>query len=910
MKSLKVKIARAERFGRLSSRSVELSDGNFTVVLGPNESGKSTLAELISWVLAGRRQEVDRKFLTSSDIDNSVNAELAARIEGFIDSKSFTTSRKFIVRPRSQGREPSVSAPEISIDAKKLSVEDWQRETGLKDDSDYLRYYRITGPNDPSNKVDLKDVLTALAVGADVTLPPRKVAEYLEDNADKLVAGQSGRKKKVDPRKFEEAADDYRAAKDQLREIESSAKEIQTLRSQISEAEDNVQLVDSELAKKRKEQGDLDAAKRLMESRVKRDSVASSLREFAGLSDSDSRMYEQRADIRELIRNINSKSLQIATLSNELEKKQLSIGLNEIELSKVSIDVQIVEKVRGLHEDKAHLTSQLDQLLTKQNELEADGRTSSERIGRFATQFEVSTSQLMAFGQLSLDDVSFGDPIRDWEQAEKLSFAPIETENSLPVEESSNSIKFFVALAVFGTLLATGSQFVIPDLASTISPIGLVISVIAGFLAIFGKRSSSKTNSTSQLSVAPSAVKRDSGVDDRKKKALKVLQEHGFSVQLSVEKAMSLRGSRSDIKNLVAAINSNSQLISANSLNIASTKEQLNSINADIDGLSTQIGLSSGGSNLLPSFARELHEFMVMRVNYGRENEGIVSLRNELDTLTEMQYSDQSIAQIELIFSDLCAAVERRNGLEGERKSYQTLIDLGAPSGSRIAELLQDTELSESVIDGRLEDLISEIDIAIGKRQFFSDSVAVDRSRLEALEVNSDLPTFTYAEKQSEIDMAKWATEGAAVLLAKQIVLDVANDVETKNQPGLVKRSSEIASKITEGFWSTLKSDEGGVRVLQNGQWITEDALSAGARDVLRFSIRLAAAEAHSTKHGIALPLILDDPTSSVDAKRRPLMLKVLNEFSRNHQVILLTHEPDVSQMAVSLGATQVLMAS
>jgi uncharacterized protein YhaN len=123
-------------------------------------------------------------------------------------------------------------------------------------------------------------------------------------------------------------------------------------------------------------------------------------------------------------------------------------------------------------------------------------------------------------------------------------------------------------------------------------------------------------------------------------------------------------------------------------------------------------------------------------------------------------------------------------------------------------------------------------------------------------------------------------------------------------------RSVEIASEITDGFWSTLKSDEGGVRVLQNGQWITEDALSAGARDVLRFSIRLAAAEAHSTKHGIALPLILDDPTSSVDAKRRPLMLKVLNEFSRNHQVILLTHEPDVSQMAVSLGATQVSMAS
>ena len=85
MKSLKVKIARAERFGRLSTKSVELSDGNFTVVLGPNESGKSTLAELISWVLAGRRKSMDRRFLTSSEIDLGETADLKAGIEGFIE---------------------------------------------------------------------------------------------------------------------------------------------------------------------------------------------------------------------------------------------------------------------------------------------------------------------------------------------------------------------------------------------------------------------------------------------------------------------------------------------------------------------------------------------------------------------------------------------------------------------------------------------------------------------------------------------------------------------------------------------------------------------------------------------------------------------------------------------------------
>jgi len=910
MKSLKVKIARAERFGRLSSKSVELSDGNFTVVLGPNESGKSTLAELISWVLAGRRQEVDRKFLTSSDIDNSVNAELAARIEGFIDDKSFTTSRKFIVRPKSQGREPSVSAPEIFVDAKMLSVEDWQRETGLKDESDYLRYYRITGPNDPSNKVDLKDVLTALAVGADATLPPREVAKYLIENADKLVAGQSGRKKTVDLRKFEGAVERYQAAKAQLKVIETSAKAIEALRTQVSEAEENMVLLDNELAQRRREYGDLDAAKKLMGSRLQRDTLAAELRQFEGLSKSDDGMFEQRADINELIRQINTRSLQIPALSSELEKKQLSVGISGMQLSKIAVDEQVVERVRQLHEDQLELRRKLEKFENAANGLESDRKSAFERLGRFAVQFETSAERLMAFGQLTLDDVSFGDPIRDWDQAEKLTFAPIEADNSLTIEKSNSNIKFFVALAVFGSLLATGSQFVIPDLSPVISPVGLLISVIAGFLAISGKRASSKNDPIDQLNISSHDVKRDSRVEDRKRKAIQVLKEHGFSAPLGVEKAMSLRSSRTDIQNLVAAINSNAQLISTNLSDTATEKERLGLINAEMQAISTQMGLVADGSDLLPNFVKELNDLKVIKANYERDYGDLVTLRNNLDSLTEMRYVDKSIAQIELIFSDLCTAVESRNDLEVKRKNHQTLIDLGAPSGSRIADLLQDTELSESVIDGRLDDLNARIIAGSEELRNLSGDVRVHTEHLKALEDGADLPTVTYAEKQSEIDMAKWATEGAAVLLAKKIVLDVANEVEAKNQPGLVKRSSEIASEITDGNWSAIKSDEAGVRVLQDGQWITEDALSAGARDVLRFSIRLAAAEAHSTKHGIALPLILDDPTSSVDAKRRPLMLKVLNEFSRNHQVILLTHEPDVSQMAVSLGATQVLMAS
>jgi uncharacterized protein YhaN len=96
---------------------------------------------------------------------------------------------------------------------------------------------------------------------------------------------------------------------------------------------------------------------------------------------------------------------------------------------------------------------------------------------------------------------------------------------------------------------------------------------------------------------------------------------------------------------------------------------------------------------------------------------------------------------------------------------------------------------------------------------------------------------------------------------------------------------------------------------LQDGQWILEDAMSAGARDVLRLSIRLAAARAHSQSRGVALPLILDDPTASIDKNRCPRLFEVLKEFAEDFQIILMTHDSAIVDLAVAAGATEVSLS-
>ena len=149
-----------------------------------------------------------------------------------------------------------------------------------------------------------------------------------------------------------------------------------------------------------------------------------------------------------------------------------------------------------------------------------------------------------------------------------------------------------------------------------------------------------------------------------------------------------------------------------------------------------------------------------------------------------------------------------------------------------------------------------------------------------------------------------------SLLLAEKLVSDVKDEVERANQPAVIKRVSEIAVAITGGAWSgVVVTDEGEIAVSQEGGWMDQLALSAGARDVLRLCVRMAFAEHHAEKTGVALPLILDDPTSSVDAFRAPRLFDVLADFSHRHQVILMTHDSATVALAIAVGATEVKLS-
>ncbi len=71
---------------------------------------------------------------------------------------------------------------------------------------------------------------------------------------------------------------------------------------------------------------------------------------------------------------------------------------------------------------------------------------------------------------------------------------------------------------------------------------------------------------------------------------------------------------------------------------------------------------------------------------------------------------------------------------------------------------------------------------------------------------------------------------------------------------------------------------------------ILPDALSQGAQDQVHLAVRLALVELISARE--PQPLFLDDPFVHFDPERRERALKIINKFSKRHQVVLFTCDP------------------
>ena len=157
----------------------------------------------------------------------------------------------------------------------------------------------------------------------------------------------------------------------------------------------------------------------------------------------------------------------------------------------------------------------------------------------------------------------------------------------------------------------------------------------------------------------------------------------------------------------------------------------------------------------------------------------------------------------------------------------------------------------------------------------------LDRLRLELSSLDEQLCA---AREQ-------WRT-AAAVCRAFEEVREL---YETERQPETLVEASRFFSRLTDGRYERVWTPMGerSLRVDDRaGRCRSIESLSRGTREQLFLALRLALAD-YFSRHGVDLPLALDDVLVNFDADRLSAAADVLADYAAQRQVIVFTcHEP------------------
>jgi hypothetical protein len=209
---------------------------------------------------------------------------------------------------------------------------------------------------------------------------------------------------------------------------------------------------------------------------------------------------------------------------------------------------------------------------------------------------------------------------------------------------------------------------------------------------------------------------------------------------------------------------------------------------------------------------------------------------------------------------------------------------------------------------------------------------AADAEQLESRRLELEHERFHLAEQvnsaarklkvlRNERDAVE--RQRAAILSARSIehvqreLADIQRKLENSTELGpslgdesamgdYLSRASDFLAQLTNGDISRLMLVNQGRNlevVNHNGVSVAMESLSMSERDQLYVSLCLALLSAAS-RHGVWLPLVLDDPFERLDARGTAALAVVLNGFSREgHQVLVFTRRKEAAERLAAIGA-------
>lgn len=197
---------------------------------------------------------------------------------------------------------------------------------------------------------------------------------------------------------------------------------------------------------------------------------------------------------------------------------------------------------------------------------------------------------------------------------------------------------------------------------------------------------------------------------------------------------------------------------------------------------------------------------------------------------------------------------------------------------------------------GRTEDWSRERAAAVERmerlgheHQELLDRAAEARHEVRVVEASADIPAAEMEVDRLTNDLADAAADWVRLTLARDSIAATLERFERERQPEVVARAAASLERISCGRWDRVVSKDRGLEVLSpTGTRLDDSWLSRGTAEQLYLALRLALARSHAERTA-RLPVLLDDVTVNADDERTAALAAELADATEDLQIIVFT---------------------
>ena len=900
MKRLIISAVHDLRFGRHQNRTFEGFDANWVVVYGPNESGKSTLAEFLTWAIGGS----SRVAAQAEAFRGGGDGKLGGRLVGSLNADIIELQANFELLERGTPRDKRLGY----VGSTKVDGAAFKKFIGGITSADFELMYRCYGASlgDIGSSAMFEDLFAQFAMGGTSGVRnPRVALEGLRKSTKSAEEAVKQEHRKI--------LDIHK----EIKKARSNPDVVDALLTERAQIQQRISDLVTELTLLEKRQNLLT---RVIDGRDHRTSLESALAELADLpvvSPQWLTVVSNSSEIKDLVSRIASGSRSVDNKHTSFVAAAAVIGMDITQLEGVTFSaperLQITTAATKLLQSRNNVATALSEL----SKLDA-GRTEAETsVLNLANTIGLNEDALTRLEVLETQLPDLVNRAVRWrEDSDKAIDADAQLVGETKRRDVANDANSPQSpTRAFDPKVMALAVLVVAGLSVVHWGAAIVAGIAAAGFFLFARSSSSTsvgvlgTDELAFANLAGRAAEHRHNAEEHRRlldDSFGALAKHVTTPDLAehqVRKFIELASKLRTLRDLSNQIASKSQQV-AELEPIAVEAER-----AVVDQFALR-GIDPGLVN--SEFDKWLANYETAvgaGVSLATERSALFGIQARLHEFTapvESEIVGLTPQAVESRVTEMKSAVNKRQAAEDAVREAQVKVRAANLDTPEALALLK--ELPEIADLHREQEIVSsEAGEKRKERDELNERLGEIRSEVVRMEDTEVLPGLMLMKGGLEDAHHEATVRHLTLSRAHQLLGAAIDEHERDNQDPVVAKASALIATVVPDWGTVIKTrDDDSKFVIQrmsaDGR-ISERAISDGGRALLYLAIRLAFAEQYAQEKQIALPIICDDPLIHFDDKRQKAAVQLLKMTSDRHQVVLFTCESTTRDLAESMGA-------